>query len=181
MPKNNQIHKIVVMGSGPIAIGQAAEFDYAGSQACLSLREEGYEVVLINSNPATIMTDDGIADKIYLKPLNLASVTSILKAEQPDALLPTLGGQTGLNLAVALDEAGVLKGNNIALLGTSLQTIRQAEDREAFKDLMFNINQPVPDSLTVQKTNAAITFADQIGYPVIVRPAYTLGGTTITG
>ncbi|BAP84608.1 carbamoyl-phosphate synthase large subunit [Paucilactobacillus hokkaidonensis JCM 18461] len=177
MPKNNQIHKIVVIGSGPIAIGQAAEFDYAGSQACLSLREEGYEVVLINSNPATIMTDDGIADKIYLKPLNLASVTSILKAEQPDALLPTLGGQTGLNLAVALNEAGVLKGNNIALLGTSLQTIRQAEDREAFKDLMFNINQPVPDSLTVQKTNAAITFADQIGYPVIVRPAYTLGGT----
>ncbi|WP_125708368.1 carbamoyl-phosphate synthase large subunit [Lacticaseibacillus porcinae] len=177
MPKNLNIHKIVVIGSGPIIVGQAAEFDYSGSQACLSLREEGYSVVLINSNPATIMTDDDIADKIYLEPLTLASVTHILEIEKPDALLPTLGGQTGLNMAVALDEAGVLKKLNIELLGTGLDTIHQAEDRQAFKQLMEDLHQPVPQSLTVHDLDSALKFADACGYPVIVRPAFTLGGT----
>ncbi|ANK62269.1 carbamoyl phosphate synthase large subunit [Loigolactobacillus backii] len=177
MPKNRTIHKIVVIGSGPIIIGQAAEFDYAGSQACLSLKEEGYEVVLINSNPATIMTDDEIADKVYLEPLTLDSVSQILAKEKPDALLPTLGGQTGLNLAVELDDAGVLDRYQIQLLGTSLKTIKQAEDRKAFKELMQKLHQPVPESLTVHSIAAAITFANSIHYPVIVRPAYTLGGT----
>lgn len=177
MPKNQTIHKIAVIGSGPIVIGQAAEFDYAGSQACISLREEGYEVILINSNPATIMTDDEIADKVYLEPLTLDSVSAILAKEQPDALLPTLGGQTGLNLAVALNEAGVLDRYHIQLLGTGLATIEQAEDRQKFKQLMQEIDQPVPASLTVHSLNAALQFASQIGYPVIVRPAYTLGGT----
>lgn len=177
MPKNLNIHKIVVIGSGPIIVGQAAEFDYSGSQACLSLREEGYSVVLINSNPATIMTDDDIADKIYLEPLTLESVTHILEVEKPDALLPTLGGQTGLNMAVALDEAGVLKRLNIQLLGTGLDTIHQAEDRQAFKQLMEDLHQPVPQSLTVHDLGSALKFADACGYPVIVRPAFTLGGT----
>lgn len=177
MPKNPLIHKIVVIGSGPIIIGQAAEFDYAGSQACISLREEGYEVVLINSNPATIMTDDEIADKVYLEPLTLDSVSHILAKEQPDALLPTLGGQTGLNLAVELNNAGILDKYHIQLLGTSLATIEQAEDRQKFKQLMQTINQPIPASQTVHSLNAALQFAQQIGYPVIVRPAYTLGGT----
>lgn len=177
MPKNLNIKKIVVLGSGPIIIGQAAEFDYSGSQACISLREEGYEVVLINSNPATIMTDDQIADQIYLEPLTVASVSKILRQEKPDALLPTLGGQTGLNLAVALNKTGILDELHIQLLGTSLKTIEQAEDREEFKTLMDNINQPIPASLTVHKTSDALIFANQIGYPVIVRPAFTLGGT----
>ncbi|MFL2030024.1 carbamoyl-phosphate synthase large subunit [Loigolactobacillus zhaoyuanensis] len=177
MPKLTNIHKIAVIGSGPIVIGQAAEFDYAGSQACLSLKEEGYQVVLINSNPATIMTDDEIADKVYLEPLTLESVSAILAKERPDALLPTLGGQTGLNLAVELDEAGVLAKYKIQLLGTGLDTIKQAEDRESFKELMQKIGQPVPASKTVHAVQTALDFADQIGYPVIVRPAYTLGGT----
>ncbi|KRM11863.1 carbamoyl-phosphate synthase, large subunit [Paucilactobacillus suebicus DSM 5007 = KCTC 3549] len=177
MPKNNSIHKIAVIGSGPIIIGQAAEFDYAGSQACISLREEGYEVILINSNPSTIMTDDEIADKVYLEPLTLDSVSKILAKEQPDALLPTLGGQTGLNLAVELNDAGVLDKYHIELLGTGLKTIEQAEDRQQFKQLMQDINQPVPASLTVHNLDDALNFAKKIGYPVIVRPAYTLGGT----
>lgn len=177
MPKLTNIHKIAVIGSGPIVIGQAAEFDYAGSQACLSLKEEGYQVVLINSNPATIMTDDEIADKVYLEPLTLESVSAILAKERPDALLPTLGGQTGLNLAVELDDAGILAKYNIQLLGTGLATIKQAEDRESFKELMQKIGQPIPASKTVHAVQAALDFAHEIGYPVIVRPAYTLGGT----
>ncbi len=177
MPKRTDINKIVIIGSGPIVIGQAAEFDYAGSQACLSLKDEGYEVVLINSNPATIMTDSEIADKVYLEPLTVPSVTAILEKERPDALLPTLGGQTGLNLAVQLSQAGVLDRLNVALLGTNLQTINQAEDREAFKALMDELKQPIPASKTVYDLDAGLAFAKTIGYPVIVRPAYTLGGT----
>ncbi|WP_179395403.1 carbamoyl-phosphate synthase large subunit [Lacticaseibacillus absianus] len=177
MPKNLSIHKILVIGSGPIVIGQAAEFDYSGSQACLSLREEGYTVVLVNSNPATIMTDAEIADQVYLEPLTVPALTKIIAAERPDALLPTLGGQTGLNLAVALDQAGVLDTYNVQLLGTGLATIEQAEDREAFKQLMTTLGQPIPASLTVHQLDDALTFAATVGYPVIVRPAYTLGGS----
>ncbi|MTV83138.1 carbamoyl-phosphate synthase large subunit [Secundilactobacillus folii] len=177
MPKRTDLNKIVIIGSGPIVIGQAAEFDYAGSQACLSLKEEGYETVLINSNPATIMTDDEIADKVYLEPLTIESVTEILKKEQPDAILPTLGGQTGLNLAVELAKSGVLDELGIELLGTNLHTINQAEDREAFKALMKDLNQPIPPSKTVYDLQTGLDFAHEIGYPVIIRPAYTLGGT----
>jgi len=177
MPKRTDLNKIVIIGSGPIVIGQAAEFDYAGSQACLSLKEEGYDTVLINSNPATIMTDDEIADKVYLEPLTLDSVTAILKKEKPDAILPTLGGQTGLNLAVELAKKGILADLGIELLGTNLHTINQAEDREAFKDLMKDLNQPIPPSKTVYDLKTGLDFAHEIGYPVIIRPAYTLGGT----
>ncbi|WP_125703346.1 carbamoyl-phosphate synthase large subunit [Lacticaseibacillus daqingensis] len=176
MPKDQSIHKIMVIGSGPIVIGQAAEFDYSGSQACLSLREEGYQVVLVNSNPATIMTDPEIADAVYLEPLTVPSLTRIIATEHPDALLPTLGGQTGLNLAKALDAAGVLAQYHVRLLGTSLATIEQAEDREAFRQLMHQLHQPVPASRTVHTVEAALAFAATAGYPVIVRPAYTLGG-----
>lgn len=177
MPKRTDLHKILVIGSGPIVIGQAAEFDYAGSQACISLKEEGYQVVLVNSNPATIMTDDQIADQVYLEPLTVPSLTEIIEREHPDALLPTLGGQTGLNLAIELDQAGVLKKFGVTLLGTDLQTIQEAEDREQFKQLMEEIGQPVPASLTVHTVEAACQFAEEAGYPVIVRPAFTLGGT----
>ncbi len=177
MPKRTDLHKILVIGSGPIVIGQAAEFDYAGSQACISLKEEGYQVVLVNSNPATIMTDDQIADQVYLEPLTVPSLTEIIELEHPDALLPTLGGQTGLNLAIELDQAGVLKKFGVTLLGTDLQTIQEAEDREQFKQLMEEIGQPVPASLTVHTVEAACQFAEEAGYPVIVRPAFTLGGT----
>lgn len=175
MPKNNAIHSIAVIGSGPIKIGQAAEFDYAGTQACLSLKAAGYHVILINSNPATIMTDTATADEVYLEPLTLTSVTKILRATHPDALLPTLGGQTGLNLAMALDQAGVLNELKIQLLGTSLATINQAEDRAAFKALMKRLHQPIPASTTVHHVTSALSFAEKIGYPVIVRPAFTLG------
>ncbi|WP_047998855.1 carbamoyl-phosphate synthase large subunit [Lactiplantibacillus herbarum] len=177
MPKNTKIHSIAVIGSGPIKIGQAAEFDYAGTQACLSLKDAGYHVILINSNPATIMTDSTTADEVYLRPLTLASVTEVLTVTKPDALLPTLGGQTGLNLAMALDQAGVLTDLHIQLLGTSLKTINQAEDRAAFKTLMKQLDQPIPASTTVHHVASALAFADQIGYPVIVRPAFTLGGS----
>lgn len=177
MPKNKNIHKIVLIGSGPIVIGQAAEFDYAGSQACISLREEGYEVILINSNPATIMTDSNMADKVYLEPLTVESVTQILRQERPDAILPTMGGQTALNIAVSLSKSGILKELGITLLGTNLQTIVQAEDREAFKDLMVQLGEPIPASKTVYDLSEGLTFANQIGYPVIVRPAFTLGGS----
>ena len=177
MPKRTDLHKILVIGSGPIVIGQAAEFDYAGSQACISLKEEGYQVVLVNSNPATIMTDDQIADQVYLEPLTVPSLTEIIELEHPDALLPTLGGQTGLNLAIELDQAGVLNKFGVTLLGTDLQTIQEAEDREQFKQLMEEIGQPVPASLTVHTVEAACQFAEEAGYPVIVRPAFTLGGT----
>ena len=177
MPKRKDIKKIAIIGSGPIVIGQAAEFDYSGSQACLSLREEGYKVILINSNPATIMTDDDIADKIYLDPLTLPSLKKIMRKERPDAILPTLGGQTGLNLAVELSKDGILDELGIELLGTNLHTINQAEDREAFKELMEKLGEPIPDSLTVHDYKSGFNFAHKIGYPVIIRPAYTLGGT----
>ncbi|NGQ95673.1 carbamoyl phosphate synthase large subunit [Brevibacillus sp. SYP-B805] len=176
MPRNEQIKKVLVIGSGPIVIGQAAEFDYAGAQACLSLREEGVEIVLVNNNPATIMTDQQMADKVYLEPLTVDSLRRIIAKERPDGLLPTLGGQTGLNLAVSLAEAGILAEYNVQLLGTPLEAIKKGEDRELFKQLMQQIGEPVPESATVESVEAAVSFAASIGYPVIVRPAYTLGG-----
>lgn len=177
MPKNNELKKILVIGSGPIVIGQAAEFDYAGTQACQALKEEGVEVVLINSNPATIMTDTNMADKVYIEPITLEFVTQIIRQERPDGLLPTLGGQTGLNMAVELARAGVLERENVKLLGTQLTSIEKAEDRDLFRDLMRELEQPVPDSTIVTTVEEAVRFAEEIGYPVIVRPAYTLGGT----
>ncbi|TYP77928.1 carbamoyl-phosphate synthase large subunit [Paenibacillus methanolicus] len=177
MPKNNELKKILVIGSGPIVIGQAAEFDYAGTQACQALKEEGYEVVLINSNPATIMTDTNMADKVYIEPITLEFVTQIIRQERPDGLLPTLGGQTGLNMAVELARAGVLERENVKLLGTQLTAIEKAEDRDLFRDLMRELEQPVPESTIVTTVEAAVEFANEIGYPIIVRPAYTLGGT----
>ena len=177
MPKRTDIHKIMVIGSGPIIIGQAAEFDYSGTQACLALREEGYEVVLVNSNPATIMTDNEIADKVYIEPLTVESVSRIIRQEFPDAILPTLGGQTGLNMAIALNKSGILDELGIELLGTKLDAIDQAEDRERFKQLMKELNEPVPPSRTVHTVEEAVDFAGEIGYPLIVRPAFTMGGT----
>jgi carbamoyl-phosphate synthase large subunit len=177
MPRNNQLKKILVIGSGPIVIGQAAEFDYAGTQACQALKEEGYEVVLINSNPATIMTDTNMADKVYIEPITLEFVSQIIRQERPDGLLPTLGGQTGLNMAVELARAGVLERENVKLLGTQLIAIEKAEDRDLFRDLMRELEQPVPESEIVTTVEAAVEFANSIGYPIIVRPAYTLGGT----
>ena len=168
---------VMVIGSGPIVIGQAAEFDYAGVQACRALREEGHRVVLVNSNPATIMTDPDIADAVYLEPLTCASVAAIIERERPDALLPTLGGQTGLNLAVELSEAGVLERFNVQLLGTPLETIRIAEDRALFKEAMLAIGEPVAPSTIVTDIEAAVAFAATSGYPLVIRPAYTLGGT----
>ncbi|MFC7681585.1 carbamoyl-phosphate synthase large subunit [Paenibacillus sp. GCM10028914] len=177
MPKNDQLKKILVIGSGPIVIGQAAEFDYAGTQACQALKEEGMEVVLINSNPATIMTDTNMADKVYIEPITLEFVTQIIRQERPDGLLPTLGGQTGLNMAVELARAGILEQENVKLLGTQLDSIEKAEDRDLFRDLMRELEQPVPESTIVTTLEEALDFADEIGYPLIVRPAYTLGGT----
>ncbi|MEQ9809519.1 carbamoyl-phosphate synthase large subunit [Streptococcus jiangjianxini] len=177
MPKRKDIKKIMVIGSGPIIIGQAAEFDYAGTQACLALKEEGYSVVLVNSNPATIMTDKEIADKVYIEPLTLEFVSRILRKERPDALLPTLGGQTGLNMAMELSKAGVLEELGVELLGTKLSAIDQAEDRDLFKQLMEELDQPIPESEIVETVEEALEFAHAIGYPVIVRPAFTLGGT----
>lgn len=169
--------KILVIGSGPIIIGQAAEFDYAGTQACRSLREEGYEVVLVNSNPATIMTDRDIADRVYIEPISLEFVTEVIRKERPYGLLATLGGQVGLNMAVELSEAGILEKYGVKLLGTSLAAIKQAEDRELFKEAMERINQPVPESDIFSDVDKAVEFANKIGYPIIIRPAYTLGGT----
>ncbi|USG67614.1 carbamoyl-phosphate synthase large subunit [Brevibacillus ruminantium] len=177
MPKFADLKKILVIGSGPIVIGQAAEFDYAGTQACQALKEEGLEVILINSNPATIMTDTNMADKVYIEPITLEFVTRVIRQEKPDGLLPTLGGQTGLNMAVALAEAGVLEAENVKLLGTNLDSIKRAEDRELFRALMNELGEPVPDSAIVGTVEEAIAFASKIGYPIIVRPAYTLGGT----
>lgn len=177
MPKNDTLKKILVIGSGPIVIGQAAEFDYAGTQACQALKEEGIEVVLINSNPATIMTDTNMADKVYIEPITLDFVTQIIRQERPDGLLPTLGGQTGLNMAVELARAGILEQENVKLLGTQLESIEKAEDRDLFRDLMRELDQPVPESSIVTTLEEALDFANEIGYPVIVRPAYTLGGT----
>lgn len=177
MPKRTDINKIMVIGSGPIIIGQAAEFDYAGTQACLALKEEGYEVVLVNSNPATIMTDKEIADQVYLEPITLEFVSRILRKERPDAILPTLGGQTGLNMAMELAESGILDELGIELLGTKLSAIDQAEDRDLFKKLMEELNQPIPESEIVTTVEEAVAFANKIGYPIIVRPVFTLGGT----
>ena len=177
MPLRKDLKKVMVIGSGPIIIGQAAEFDYAGTQACRSLREEGLEVVLINSNPATIMTDSNMADRIYIEPLTPEFVTRVIKQEKPDGLLPTLGGQVGLNLALQLAKAGVLEAEGVQLLGTSVATIRRAEDREEFKHTMERIGEPVPESAIVESVEEAVEFANKIGFPLVVRPAYTLGGT----
>src|SRR5437899_3941724 len=169
--------KVLIIGSGPILIGQAAEFDYAGTQACRALREEGIETVLVNSNPATIMTDPGVADITYLEPLTVDVLERIIEKERPSGLLATLGGQTGLNLAVQLAETGVLERFGVRLLGTPLSAIQQAEDREAFKQLLLSIGEPVPDSITAHSVEDALAFAARVGYPLVVRPAFTLGGT----
>ncbi|NLK21491.1 MAG: carbamoyl-phosphate synthase large subunit [Epulopiscium sp.] len=177
MPKNIELKKVMVIGSGPIIIGQAAEFDYAGTQACKALKEENIKVILVNSNPATIMTDENMADKVYIQPLDVEAFSYIIKKERPDGLLPTLGGQTGLNLAVELKEAGILDQYSVKLLGTSLEAIQNAEDRKKFKKLMTKINEPIPKSKIVSSMEEGIEFAKEIGFPIIVRPAYTLGGT----
>lgn len=177
MPRIADIKKVMVLGSGPIVIGQAAEFDYAGTQACRSLKEEGIEVVLVNSNPATIMTDKDIADKVYIEPLNVAVVKKIIKEEKPDSILPTLGGQAGLNLAMELEESGFLKENNVRLIGTTALTIKKAEDRLEFKNTMEKLKEPVAASTIVEDIEAAVEFAKEISYPIVVRPAYTLGGS----
>lgn len=177
MPKNNDIKKVLVIGSGPIIIGQAAEFDYAGTQACRSLKEEGLEVVLLNSNPATIMTDKDIADRVYIEPLTVEVVEQLILKEKPDSVLPTLGGQAALNLAMELEEDGFLRRNNVRLIGTTSQTIKKAEDRLEFKTTMEKIGEPCAASLVVEDVEAGVKFAETIGYPVVLRPAYTLGGS----
>ena len=177
MPKNPAIKKVLVIGSGPIVIGQAAEFDYAGTQACRSLKEEGIEVVLLNSNPATIMTDKDIADKVYIEPLTVEVVEQLILKERPDSVLPTLGGQAGLNLAMELEEAGFLEEQGVRLIGTTAQTIKKAEDRLEFKSTMEKIGEPVAASLVVESVEDGVAFAEKIGYPVVLRPAYTLGGS----
>ncbi|WP_099362322.1 carbamoyl phosphate synthase large subunit [Fredinandcohnia onubensis] len=177
MPKDHSIHSILVIGSGPIVIGQAAEFDYSGTQGCRALREEGYKVILVNNNPATIMTDEVNADIVYFEPLTVESLEKIIAKERPDGLLATLGGQTGLNLAFSLSEAGILDKYNVKVLGTHIESIKKGEDREAFRSLMNELNEPVPDSEIVTTVEEAKTFAEKVGFPVIVRPAYTLGGT----
>ena len=177
MPKREDIKKILVIGSGPIIIGQAAEFDYSGTQACLALKEAGYEVVLVNSNPATIMTDTHIAHKVYMEPLTLQYVAKIIRQERPDALLPTLGGQTGLNLAMQLAKKGILQENGVELLGTSFDSIERAEDRELFKEMCEKIGEPIIESDIANTIEEALEVANRIGYPVVLRPAFTLGGT----
>ena len=177
MPLNKEIKKVMVIGSGPIVIGQAAEFDYAGTQACRSLKEEGLEVVLVNSNPATIMTDKDIADEVYIEPLTVKALEQIILKEKPDSLLPTLGGQAGLNLAMEIEESGFLKEHHVRLIGTTSLTIKKAEDRLEFKTTMEKIGEPVAASLVVENVQDGINFAAQIGYPVVLRPAYTLGGS----
>ena len=177
MPKNENVKRVMVIGSGPIVIGQAAEFDYAGTQACRSLKEEGVEVILVNSNPATIMTDKNIADKVYIEPLTVPVLEQIIEKEKPDSILPTLGGQAGLNLGMELEESGFLKEHNVTLLGTTAETIRNAEGRQEFKDLMERIGEPVAASLVVKSVEDGIRFTNSIGYPVVLRPAYTLGGS----
>ncbi|MCI8835587.1 MAG: carbamoyl-phosphate synthase large subunit [Ruminococcus sp.] len=177
MPRDNSIKKVLVIGSGPIVIGQAAEFDYAGTQACRSLKEENLEVVLLNSNPATIMTDKDIADKVYIEPLTVEVVEQLIQKEHPDSILPTLGGQAGLNLAMELEESGFLRENHVRLIGTTSETIKKAEDRLEFKATMEKIGEPVAASLVVESVEDGLAFANQIGYPVVLRPAYTLGGS----
>ncbi|EKE02227.1 MAG: hypothetical protein ACD_20C00410G0013 [uncultured bacterium] len=177
MPKNTELKKVLVIGSGPIIIGQAAEFDYAGTQACKALKDENLEVILVNSNPATIMTDDNMADRVYIQPLTVKALDYIINKERPDGLLATLGGQTGLNLAVELQEAGILDKYNVKLLGTTLDAIKKAEDRDSFKKLMEEIREPIPPSKIICTIDEGMDFANEIGFPIIVRPAYTLGGT----
>ena len=177
MPRRKDIKKVLVIGSGPIVIGQAAEFDYAGTQACLALKEEGYEVILANSNPATIMTDTHIADKVYMEPLTLEYVAKIIRFERPDAIVPGLGGQTGLNLAVQLAKKGILKECQVEILGTSFESIERAEDRELFKELCESLGEPVLPSHIAMSIEEAVAVAEEIGYPVVLRPAFTLGGT----
>lgn len=177
MPTKQPIRSVLVIGSGPIIIGQAAEFDYAGTQACIALKEEGYRVILVNNNPATIMTDSSYADTCYFEPLTVKTLEKIIKKEQPDGILATFGGQTGLNLAVSLHEKGILQQHGVKLLGTDVDAIKKGENRETFRSLMLQLNEPVPDSVIVHEVGEAIRFAEQIGYPIIVRPAYTLGGS----
>ncbi|WP_461832303.1 carbamoyl-phosphate synthase large subunit [Aquifex sp.] len=177
MPKRTDIKKILIIGSGPIVIGQAAEFDYSGTQACKALKQEGYEIVLVNSNPATIMTDPEIADKTYIEPLTAEILEEIIKAERPDALLPTLGGQTGLNLAVELYESGVLDRYGVELIGANYEAIKKGEDRELFKKAMENVGLKVPESAIVRSMEEGLKAVERIGFPVILRPAFTLGGT----
>lgn len=174
MPKNKDIKKVLVIGSGPIVIGQAAEFDYAGTQACRSLKEEGIEVVLVNSNPATIMTDKDIADEVYIEPLTAKVLEQIIIKEKPDSVLPTLGGQAGLNLGMELAESGFLEKHGVKLIGTTAETIFKAEDRQAFKDTMEKIGEPCAPSQVVHNVEDGIKFTNTIGYPVVLRPAYTL-------
>lgn len=177
MPKDQSIHSILVIGSGPIVIGQAAEFDYAGTQACIALKEDGYKVILVNNNPATIMTDTNFADQIYFEPLTVDVLEMIIEKERPEGLLATLGGQTGLNLAFQLSEQGILKKYGVKLLGSSIESIKKGEDREAFRQLMRELNEPVPDSEIVHTLTEALAFSEKVDFPIIVRPAYTLGGT----
>ena len=177
MPKIDSIKKTLVLGSGPIIIGQAAEFDYSGTQACEALKEEGVEVVLINSNPATIMTDKEVAHKIYIEPLTLEAIEKVIEKERPDSLLAGMGGQTALNLAVELSDAGILDKYGVKVIGTSIESIKKGEDRDEFREMMRSINQPVIESDIVTNLEDGIIYAEKIGYPVIIRPAYTLGGT----
>ena len=177
MPKRTDIKKVLVIGSGPIVIGQAAEFDYAGTQACLALKEEGYEVILCNSNPATIMTDTTIADKVYMEPLTLEYVARVIRHERPDAIVPGIGGQTGLNLAMQLEKKGILRECECELLGTCGASIERAEDRELFKELCEELGEPVLPSLIANSMEEGLAAAKEIGYPVVLRPAFTLGGT----
>jgi carbamoyl-phosphate synthase large subunit len=176
MPLNKNLKKVLVIGSGPIVIGQAAEFDYAGTQACIALKEEGIEVVLINNNPATIMTDETVADKVYIEPLTVETIEKILKKESPNGIIGTLGGQTGLNLTVQLYEQNILQKYNVELLGTSVESIKNGEDREKFRNLMIKISEPIPESMIIHSCEDGVQFVKEIGYPVIIRPAYTLGG-----
>src|SRR3989337_135839 len=177
MPKRTDIKKILIIGSGPIVIGQACEFDYSGTQACKALREEGYKVILVNSNPATIMTDPEVADKTYIEPITPEMIAKIIAKERPQALLPTLGGQTGLNTAVSLAEKGILKEYNVELIGAKLDAIKKAEDRSLFKDAMRRIGISVPESGYARSYDDALKIIEKLGFPAIIRPSFTLGGT----
>src|SRR5450432_1710154 len=177
MPRRNDLHRILIVGSGPIIIGQACEFDYSGAQACKALKADGFEVVLINSNPATIMTDPDLADRTYVEPLSVEFAAEVIRRERPDALLSTVGGQTGLNLSVALAEAGVLEKYGVELIGAKLDAIKKAEDRLLFKDAMRKIGLDLPQSQLITTVEAGLEFAGRIGYPVILRPSFTMGGS----